>query len=668
MLRAGRTGGIILASFNWRYREDIDGLRALAVIAVILFHFEFSWLPGGFVGVDVFFVISGFLITSLIARQIAEGRFSLLDFYERRFRRIYPNLLIVLMMTAALGFIAMVPLTYRPFGRSLIWATLSGSNFAFIGGDGYFDPDNFTKPLLHTWSLGVEEQFYLVFPWLLIVAAKRGYHARRLIGGIVALSLVLSIGAASANWSPSYFLLPTRFWELGIGALIAILPQSDGLSPSQRSALGVAGLLAIAWAAMRLSESDPFPGYLALAPTLGAAAVIWANGGPTGRILSFRPFVWIGRLSFALYLWHWPLISIAAGVGLPPTDAATRVAITAIMLPLSVAGYFLWEQPIRQRRLLRSRQTFFAVLALSAVVLVGTGLAIFQTKGVPQRLPKELVALDEATRRDSNYITRRCPAVESATPSSCPLGDETASKVTFVILGDSQAQAVAAEVGDLAKSQHLRGLFLGKAGCPPLKDIDRHPTPTCPSQYNYALNEIQKSDPDLVIVIAQWTELIGVPISTYRLFRNGENITNSVRYQTIASALDQLLVDLGNRKVALALPFPEYPQKAPYIWEHWMGEFGATSHIAQLSLAEHFWQQSSARKLLMEIKERYKNVTIPDPTPIFCPGKSCMRATNNAILYRDETHLSHAGALLYAPLFDPLFATLAQAKGRSDQH
>lgn len=267
----------------------------------------------------MFFVISGFLITSLTARQIAENRFSLIDFYERRFRRIYPNLLTVLMVTAVLGLIAMVPLTYRPFGHSLIWATLSGSNFAFVGGNGYFDPDNLTKPLLHTWSLGVEEQFYPVSPWLLILAARRGYSTRWLIGLIVALSLALGVGAAVFNWAPSYFLLPTRFWELGIGALIAILPPSDRLSSPRWSILGIAGLLAIGWTALRLTKAAPFPDYLALAPTLGAAAAIWADGGLASRILSFRPFVWIGRLSLALYLWHWPLISIAADQhGHPP--------------------------------------------------------------------------------------------------------------------------------------------------------------------------------------------------------------------------------------------------------------------------------------------------------------------------------------------------------------
>lgn len=648
----------ILASSSWRYRQDIDGLRALAVAIVILFHLQFSWLPGGFVGVDVFFVISGFLITSLIVRQIADGRFSLIDFYERRFRRIYPNLLIVLTVTAILGFIAMVPLTYRPFGRSLIWATLSASNFAFIGGNGYFDPDNLTKPLLHTWSLGAEEQFYLVFPWLLILAANRGYSVKWLIGGIVGLSLALSIGAAFADWDASYFLLPTRFWELGIGALIAILPPGDRLSMSQRSLLGFAGLLAIGWAALRLTDSDPFPGYLALAPTLGAAAVIWANGGLAGRVLSFRPFVWIGRLSFALYLWHWPLISIAAGIGLPPTNTSTRIVIVVVMLALSLVGYFLWEQPIRQRRLLAGRKALFAALGIFVVVLVIVGVAIFQTKGVPQRLPRDLVAMEEIARKESYLIAKRCPAIENQQPASCPLGDETVDRVSFAIMGDSHAQAVAAEVGDIAKAHHLRGVYLGKGGCPPLADLDRHASPVCPLQYEYALSEIRKYNPPLVIIISQWTGLIGAPFDGYKLFKNGELVSSSERYKIIEEDFDKLLTALEGHSIVTALPFPEYQNKAPYSWELWTERLGFPSRITELTYSEHLWQQTYAKKLLIEAKERYKNLTVLDPSTKFCPT-ICIRAIGNEIFYRDDTHLSHAGALFYAPLFEPIMSKLA---------
>ncbi|WP_288195833.1 acyltransferase family protein [uncultured Pleomorphomonas sp.] len=657
----GRTGGEILGNSNWRYREDIDGLRALAVVAVILFHFESSWFPGGFVGVDVFFVISGFLITSLIARQITEDRFSLIDFYERRFRRIYPNLLIVLAVTVVLGFVAMVPLTYRPFGRSLVWATLSASNFAFIGGDGYFDPDNLTKPLLHTWSLGVEEQFYLVFPWLLILAAKRGYSAKWLIGAVVAISLALSIGAAFANWAPSYFLLPTRFWELGIGALIAIRPPSNRLSSTQRSILGIAGLLAIAWAALRLSDADPFPGYLALAPTLGAAATIWANGGLASHLLSFRPFVWIGRLSFALYLWHWPLISIAAGIGLPPTGTATRLLITTVMLVLSVAGYFLWEQPIRQRRRLGRRKKFFAVLAVFAVVLVGIGVVIFETRGLPQRLPADLVAIDEAAKRDSFFITKRCPEVESIKPAPCTIGDETTNKVSFVIIGDSQAQAVAAEIGDLAKSYHLRGLYLGKIGCPPLAGLTRTRRSHCSMQYDFAMNEIRENNPELVIALMHWAGLIGDPVGGPKtpLLKQGEVVTEADRSAVVTAALDETLTNLGNRQIVTSLTIPEHNGKALLFGKWWTERFGFPMFVPRLTLSEYWERQTYVKRLLSDAQLRHANLTVVSPAPVFCPTDLCIQSTNDTILYSDDSHLSHAGAQLYAPLFEAALAKMS---------
>ncbi|WP_169453589.1 acyltransferase family protein [Pleomorphomonas oryzae] len=647
-----------MTSSSWKYREDIDGLRALAVAIVILFHFEFSWVPGGFVGVDVFFVISGFLITSLIARQIAEGCFSLIDFYERRFRRIYPNLLIVLATTTALGIITMVPLTYGPFGRSLVWAALSGSNFAFIGGNGYFDPDNLTKPLLHTWSLGVEEQFYLVFPWLLIFATKRDYSAKWLIGGFVALSLALSIGAAMLNWAPSYFLLPTRFWELGTGALIAILQSGDRLPSTQRSVLGIAGLLAIAWAALRLSEFDPFPGYVALAPTLGAAAIIWANGGIVGKLLSLRPFVWIGRLSFALYLWHWPLISIAAGIGLPPTDTATRVVITAVMSVLSVVGYFLWEQPIRQKRLLGQRKPFFAALALFTLALVGAGILIFETRGLPQRLPADLIAMDEAVKRDSYLISQRCP--EMGMESSCPLGDETSDKISFVIIGDSHSHAIAAEIGDIAKAYHLRGLYLGRGGCPPLANITRDPDSPCPLRYESALRKIQENNPKLVISILQWASLVGGPDGEYKtlLFDHNKEVSDAERIPVIKSALEKTIEDIGDRQIVTSITIPEYSGKAPVIWKAWSERFGLPSSLVELTYDQFISQQRYVLEILNEASAKHKNFKSVNPGRILCPEGACIRIKGSTLLYQNNTHLSHSGALLVAPLFEPYLAAL----------
>ena len=208
-----------MKKINSEYRPDIDGLRALSVIIVILFHLDVRVVPGGFVGVDVFFVISGFLITSIIIRKIESGNFSLIDFYERRFRRIYPNLIVVILTATIVGWFILMAEPYRDFARSLVLATISASNFAFLSGNGYFDPASITKPLLHTWSLGVEEQFYILFPCLLVLAVRRGCRPIYLISSLVAISLGLSITAAMANWSKSYFLLPTRFWELGLGCV-----------------------------------------------------------------------------------------------------------------------------------------------------------------------------------------------------------------------------------------------------------------------------------------------------------------------------------------------------------------------------------------------------------------------------------------------------------------
>ena len=413
-----------------------------------------------------------------------------------------------------------------------------------------------------------------------------------------------------------------------------------------------------------MTESDPFPGYLAMAPTLGAAAIIWANGGLVACGLSFRPFVWVGRLSYALYLWHWPLISIAAGIGLPPTSTGTRIAITAIMLALSVIGYYLWEQPIRQRRLFQGRKAFFTALAVFVLVLVGVGLTIFQTKGIPQRLPADLVAMEQAAKADSFYIVKRCPSLMTGGMVPCGLGDEEANAVSFAIIGDSHAQAVAAEIGELAKPYHLRGVYLGRAGCPPLAGLTRTANSSCAAQYEFAMNEIRKLQPELVILISQWTGVTGDPEGGYKtpLFSKSGPIAESDRLSIVSAALDKTLADIGNRKVVTALTVPEYNGKASIVWQRWTERLGFPKFTTETSVKDYWERQTYVKNMLDQAKRKYKNLEVLDPTPILCDATKCIRATGNDFLYRDNSHLSHVGAELYATQFEPYFSALADRK------
>ncbi|MCB5200694.1 acyltransferase, partial [Loktanella sp. TSTF-M6] len=298
------------------YRRDIDGLRTLAVVPVVLGHAGLGLFAGGFVGVDVFFVISGFLITGILVRELEQGRFSLIDFYERRARRILPALFVVLAACIVVFWFLLLPQHYVVIGKAGIASLLFSSNIYFFRIDSaYFANATSMQPLLHTWSLAVEEQFYIVFPVLLwLIAAWRRTSRTLLIAGLSLASFALAVWMVPRHPVAAFYLTPTRVWELGLGALLAL-----GAFPALRHRLlaelvAAAGLVAIAWAVFTLDKTDPFPGLNALAPCLGAVAIIWAGQSQitlTGRLLSTRGMVGIGLMSYSLYLVHWPVLVAA---------------------------------------------------------------------------------------------------------------------------------------------------------------------------------------------------------------------------------------------------------------------------------------------------------------------------------------------------------------------
>ncbi|MCH8685927.1 acyltransferase family protein [Pedomonas mirosovicensis] len=333
------------------YRPEIDGLRAVAVIPVILFHAGLSLFSGGFAGVDVFFVISGYLITSIIINELEEGRFSIVRFYERRARRILPALFVVMLCCIPFAAAWMLPWQFKDFAQSLIAVTLFSSNILFWREDDYFATAAEEKPLLHTWSLAVEEQYYLLFPLLLALLWRFG---RRPVFGVIALlagaSLLLS-EYGSRHWgSANFYLAHTRAWELLIGSICAFLQFRQ---PQRRSnGLSALGLGLILFAIFRYDETTPFPSVYALAPTLGTALVILYGAGGTwaGRLLATRPFVGIGLISYSAYLWHQPLLAFARIYSLKTPPIEMMLALSAASLVLAYLSWKYVETPFRNRR------------------------------------------------------------------------------------------------------------------------------------------------------------------------------------------------------------------------------------------------------------------------------------------------------------------------------
>src|SRR6185503_12942841 len=393
----GRTTGpqpIAHAATEFAYRPDVDGLRAVAVLAVLAFHGFPRVAPGGFVGVDVFFVISGFLISGIILDALKRGTFSFADFYARRIRRIFPALALVLVATVVLGWWTLIPADYRQLGAHVAAGAGFVSNVLLWRDAGYFDAAAESKPLLHLWSLGVEEQYYLVWPLLLFVLRRHIHRVLPMVAAFAVASFALNVFLVQRNPTATFYLPQTRFWELMLGGMLAyvrVFGPTDGGRRARpllravraalarapiRNALATAGALLVATALLVLDESSAFPGSWALLPTVGTTLLIAA--GPDAwlnrRVLAHRGFVYIGLISYPLYLWHWPLLTyVRLYIGAEPPVLVRCAALAASVL-LAWLTYELLEKRIRRARSPRARRRTVAALATSLSALAIYGL------------------------------------------------------------------------------------------------------------------------------------------------------------------------------------------------------------------------------------------------------------------------------------------------------
>lgn len=432
------------------YRPEIDGLRAIAVLLVLAFHFGVSRVKGGFVGVDVFFVISGYLISSHIIEELRLDRFTLASFYERRIRRIFPALLVVLVASSACAFLYLTPTELVDFGWSVGAAVLSVSNVLFYRQSGYFAAPSSSKPLLHTWSLGVEEQFYLVLPLLLMWTWRVN---RRAIPAVVwiagAVSLLHSVLLTQSDREAGFFLATSRAWELLLGTLLALTPLPGFSKGVVRELAAGFGILAIIASGLSFSSETPFPGLAALVPCLGAALVIAAgqNGSTvTTRALSLRPFVTIGLMSYSLYLWHWPLY-VFESMGAFPLGLGGRslkVGLFAATFVISFLSWRLVELPVRFGRLRLSRNMLFCSATAMVAGFCLTAWLFVSRVGYPDRFPAAAVRMAGFLKYDY-----RPPSRVGVCMIDGDQGFDIAKCVAFqkekrnyLLLGDSHAAAL----------------------------------------------------------------------------------------------------------------------------------------------------------------------------------------------------------------------------------
>ena len=481
------------------YRPDIDGLRAVAVTSVLLYHAYPTLLPGGFVGVDVFFVISGFLITSLILAQLQDGSFTPLGFYRRRVRRLVPALLTLLAVCALVGLLVMTPLELSWFGRSLAWSAPFLGHAFLAGSQGYFDNVSHLNALKHLWSLGVEEQFYLLWPLLLMLCVRHGV-TRAVVLAVLLSSFLICIRHALDAPGSSFYLLSSRMWELAAGALIA----SYGIRAQRPVAnvFAVSGIVLIAASAAVLTGEWPFPGWWAAVPVVGALGVIAA--GPTAllnrAVLASPPFVFVGRISYSLYLWHWPVLAFTQIVHGPQLSPVLATGCLAVATALACVSYYFVETPAR--RGLDLRKSMAALLAgLAVMTLIGVALDSGRLNG---RLRGPAVDAVDFARNDRTYPL---DFMRTGDFGALPVPGPGRKKV--VLIGDSHIEhywprvvRVLHDHPDAPRSAE----FVTFAGCPPLPGINsaEHPVAACNRFFDYAMEHAFQKNVDTVVFGAFW--------------------------------------------------------------------------------------------------------------------------------------------------------------------
>lgn len=534
------------ARSTMKYRPDIDGLRAVAVLSVMAFHVGLSKVPGGFVGVDVFFVISGYLISSIVFAEIAQSRFSIVSFYERRIRRIFPALFATLAICGIVACIYLLPSELIAYGKSMLAATASFSNFYFWRHSGYFDSP-FSQPLLHTWSLAVEEQFYITFPLFLVLARK--FFPERLKAAVVILffaSLLTSAVVVSRSPETAFYMLYTRAWELLLGTILSLRMLPRLHSAWLRNPATLSGMGMIAFSVLTYTKETLFPGLSALGPCVGSALIIWAGEGGSslvGSVLSWRPIVFIGLISYSLYLWHWPVIilrhmGVLVGIGaftshwpaaLLSSHRFDMFVMVAISFVLAVLSWWFVERPFRLGPLRLSGRPLFALAGSVLFILMGGSAWTVWAGGFKGRFPAAAVQVASAGGTiidapssdgiDGVHSLRTGPCFittdyhfEDYNYKACL--HQVTGKKNYLLLGDSHSDMLWLALASFLQDANV--MQASTAACEPAL----HPSGSrdCRKMMDYILQSYLPAHPvERVFIVGRWeekhlpglTELIG---------------------------------------------------------------------------------------------------------------------------------------------------------------
>jgi len=636
------------------FRADINALRALSVVLVVLYHFRVPpFATGGFVGVDVFFVISGYLMTRIIVSGLERGDFSALRFYAARARRIVPALLALCIGVLAVGWYVALDRDYRLLGKHVVSAATFVSNIAFAREDGYFEADSASKWLLHTWSVSVEWQFYLIYPLLLMAIWRTFAPSRRALSRYLSM---LTVAGFFYCWVQSqqrptwaFFALDARAWELLLGGLLVFMPQ---VPRRAAPALVVLGLGLILLSGLKLADASRWPGTLTLMPVLGAALVMAAR--IDHELLTWRPLQWTGDVSYSVYLWHWPVVVTLSYLGLlaQPTMVIAGIVVSLILAQIS---YRMIEQPAR-RRISGTGRSLVAALATGALVS-GIGMVVYLGNGFPQRLNAEQRVAAKAMRdfnprRDQCFLTGKA----GEDPGFyCRFGAQTGATSTAIVAGDSHSMSVIGAADRVARDLGITVEYWGYSSCPFVDGYARSDIRCV--QRNQALEARIRSTGYPVLLVGRWSayflgesgygaDPVWLRKASVGDVRLGEPQFPVAFLDGLQSAVCRIA---RSTSVAVLGPIPEMPTSVPKVllrralWQH------SVDATVGVSIADYVDRHQPVRDVLAKVSTDC-GASLLDPEGVLCADGVCPGIRNNVAQYFDDDHLSESGATHLEPL------------------
>ncbi len=621
-----------------KYRSEIDGLRALAVIPVILYHAGIELFSGGFIGVDVFFVISGYLITTIIHDEIQNHTFSIVNFYERRIRRILPALFFVILTCMPFAWLWLLPGEYKDFSQSLVAVNLFSSNILFWWESGYFAPAAELKPLLHTWSLAVEEQFYVFFPLLLLLCRK--YRDRSLLILLIVIAL-LSLGLSeysSRNYPTSnFYLLPSRAWELGVGGILAIsAPYWRQVTNSTSQILSFLGMIMVIYSLVFFDESTPIPSSFGLIPVLGAALIIAYGTNETfvGKILGWKLFVGIGLISYSAYLWHHPLFSFARIRLSGEPTLIQYLLLSVLSLFLAYLTYRFIETPFRNKKKY-SRNSMFAGALIISVIFIFLGSLGHVYNGFDNRLSikqKEVLSFIEYDQADA-YSEGTCfmQPDHKYTDFKAKCYSSAGAENSLMIWGDSHAGALSYGL----RKNYNNVSQLTASACAPLIEYDPKHRPNCKNINNFVFEKIKQLKPGVLILHADW---IGVASLNKIKYGLNEALSETISYINSISPKTRIVVVGGA---------PQWTPNLPSLL--------ALSNIElqdEAFVYTRSYDNIQAKDAVLNAVSNQYGATFVSLINQFCVNKKCLSSVKQGKKYEpfawDYAHLTRLSSYLVA--------------------